>query len=99
MIDGDTGKQLGHSDQMIEIMNDKSEQLQRRIAEIKQCMVTLDELCIDLQIEYQEMHKNDSSSVGDIRRNGEFAPCPDTDELRKMKQCENRNKTCGDCKL
>lgn len=100
IIDGDTGKQLSHSDQMIDVMDTERDLLHHRYACLQENINVLTDIQNEISLELQ---KYDMPSVGDIRRNGEIAPCPDTDELRKMTSCENRDEdnyySCRGCIL
>ena len=68
MLDGDTGEQLSHSDQMIDIMNTRRDSLHLRYSRIQQEISALEDemTCIE-----EVINEYDKSSVGDIRRNGD----------------------------
>lgn len=67
MLDGDTGKHLSHSDQMIDIMNTERDLLHLRYSRIQQEISTLED---EMTYIAKEINEYDKPSVGYIRRNG-----------------------------
>lgn len=68
IIDGETGKQLSHSDQMIDVMNTERDSLHLRYSRIQQEISALED---EMTYIAKELNEYDKPSVGDIRRNGD----------------------------